>query len=145
MRSAKEMIRALELMPHPEGGFYRETFRDQAGGERGHSSAIYYLLEGGEPAAWHRLRDAVEIWHYYAGAPLALSLVQDGAVVQPFRLGADIAGGDEPQIVVPRSCWQRAESLGAWTLCGCTVAPGFVFSQFEMAPPDWRPPVAPPL
>jgi predicted cupin superfamily sugar epimerase len=131
-----DMIRALELKPHPEGGHYRETFRDQRQIEgRAASTAILFLLARGERSHWHRI-DAVEIWHYYAGAPLKLSLV-DGAKEEIFRLGADIHGGEVPQVTARAR--QAAESLGAWTLVGCTVAPGFSFEGFELAPAGWSP------
>ena len=137
--SAEDVVRRLDLKPHPEGGWFRETFRDAlpAGG-RAHSTAIYYLLAAGQTSAWHRV-DATEVWHHYAGAPLRLSFSADGRHSEEKRLGPDIAAGEEPQIVVPRSCWQSARSLGAWTLCGCTVAPGFSFAGFEMAPPGFPP------
>lgn len=137
--SAAEVIRLLGLEPHPEGGHYRETFRDPAGPDgRGHSTAIYYLLDAGEVSEWHRV-DAAEVWHYYAGAPLVLTVSPNGHDAQASHLGPDLAAGQRPQIVVPAGAWQSATSLGAWTLVGCTVAPGFAFSGFEMAPPDWRP------
>ena len=134
-----EIIALLDLEPHPEGGYYRQTFRDAEGGERGHSTAIYYLLAAGEVSAWHRVRDAAEVWHHYAGGPLALTLSPNGHDAEAHRLGKNLMTGERPQIVVPAGWWQTAESLGAWTLVGCTVAPGFSFDQFEMAPPDWRP------
>jgi uncharacterized protein len=137
--SAAEVIRLLELKPHPEGGHYRETFRDPAGPEgRGFSTAIYYLLDVGETSEWHRV-DAAEIWHHYAGAPLVITLSPNGHDASAHHLGTDLAAGQRPQIVVPAGHWQSATSLGAWTLVGCTVAPGFSFSGFEMAPPNWRP------
>lgn len=137
--SAAEVIRLLELKPHPEGGHYRETFRDPAGPEgRGFSTAIYYLLDVGETSEWHRV-DAAEIWHHYAGAPLVITLSPNGHDAVAHHLGKDLAAGQRPQIVVPAGHWQSATSLGAWTLVGCTVAPGFAFSGFEMAPPGWRP------
>jgi predicted cupin superfamily sugar epimerase len=131
--AARGIIEALGLKPHPEGGWYAETFRDPSGGPRGHSTAIYFLLEGGEPSAWHRVRDAVEIWHHYDGAPLRLEISPDRAGIEALSVGKDIASGQRPQAVVPAGWWQRARSLGAWTLVGCTVAPGFDFSVFEMA------------
>jgi predicted cupin superfamily sugar epimerase len=136
--TAADMIRALKLKPHPEGGHYRETFRDsrQLDG-RPASTAILFLLAHGERSHWHRI-DAVEIWHYYGGAPLKLELV-DGAKEEIFRLGADIHGGEVPQVTVPAPGWQAAESLGGWTLTGCTVAPGFSFDGFELAPSGWKP------
>jgi uncharacterized protein len=134
-----EIVTRMGLAPHPEGGFYRETFRDSAEHEgRAHSTAIYYLLGRGDRSAWHRV-DAVEIWHHYAGAPLAMRLSEDGKTVEAVRLGKDMRGGERHQVVVPRHWWQTAESMGDWTLAGCTVAPGFVFSGFEMAPPGFDP------
>lgn len=136
---AAEVIRLLELKPHPEGGHYRETFRDAAGPEgRGFSTAIYYLLDVGETSEWHRV-DAAEIWHHYAGAPLVITLSPNGHDASAHHLGKDLSAGQRPQIIVPAGHWQSATSLGAWTLVGCTVAPGFAFSGFEMAPPGWRP------
>jgi len=139
--TADEIIARLSLRPHPEGGHYRESFRapdiDGSGG-RGASTAIFFLLKSGERSHWHRV-DADEIWHYYAGAPLQLSMSDDGRAVRHLRLGADLVIGEMPQIVVPRQFWQAAQSLGAWTLVGCTVAPAFEFTGFELAPPGWRP------
>lgn len=137
--TAAEAIALLGLAPHPEGGWYRETFRDETGPDgRSRSTAIYYLLERGQRSHWHRV-DAVEIWHWHAGAALALSICVDKGVVQAVRLGGDLAGGEQPQAVVPQGWWQSAESLGDWSLVGCTVAPGFQFTGFEMAPPGWSP------
>ncbi|WP_309394896.1 cupin domain-containing protein [Chelatococcus sambhunathii] len=138
--TAEEVIRLLDLAPHPEGGHFRETFRDPAtdAAGRARSTAIFFLLAAGETSAWHRV-DAVEIWHFYAGAPLALSLSPNGHDVEAHRLGLEFRTGQTPQVIVPTNWWQAAESLGAWTLVGCTVAPGFDFKGFEMAPPDWRP------
>ncbi|MBS7545430.1 cupin domain-containing protein [Ancylobacter oerskovii] len=139
--SAAEIIARLGLEPHPEGGHFRETFRDPHRLEDGRSAstAIYFLLAAGEESHWHRV-DAVEIWHWHAGAPLELSLAAgDAAPVQSLRLGPDLAAGEEPQRVVPRGAWQAARSLGDWTLVGCTVAPGFEFAGFELAPPGWQP------
>ncbi len=143
--SAAEIIRLLELIPHPEGGFYRETFRDsvRAASGRAASTAIYFLLEAGRISHWHKV-DAAEIWHFYAGAPLALSVSEAGEGSSRHVLGADLFNGQRPQFVVPAHWWQSAESLGAenlgaWSLVGCGVAPGFEFAHFEIAPPDWRP------
>lgn len=137
--AAPDIIRLLDLRPHPEGGHFRENFRDsQPAGGRSHSTAIYYLLAAGERAAWHRV-DATEVWHHYGGAPLRLFLSGDGETADHLRLGGDLGAGERPQIVIPPYCWQAAESLGEWTLVGCTVAPGFEFSTFEMAPPDFAP------
>jgi hypothetical protein len=136
--SAADMIRALDLSLHPEGGHYRETFRDSRHLDgRPASTAILFLLARGERSHWHRI-DAVEIWHYYAGAPLKLEVV-DGTKEEILRLGAEIHGGEVPQVTAPARAWQAAESLGDWTLTGCTVAPGFSFDQFELAPTDWKP------
>lgn len=140
--SARAIIETLNMQRHPEGGWYVQTFRDEAGGPRGHSTAIYYLLERGERSHWHRVRDAAEVWHFYAGAPLALSIAEDSRPAARITLGPDILSGERPQAIVPADWWQSAASLGAWTLVGCTVAPGFDFAAFEMAPPDWQPPAA---
>ena len=134
-----EIIARLELKPHPEGGHYRETFRDTRTGAdgRSRSTAIYFLLARGERSHWHRI-DAVEIWHYYAGSALTLKIADDDGQWS-FRLGPDVAAGEQPQAIVPPDTWQSAESTGAWTLVGCTVAPGFEFATFELAPKDWEP------
>ncbi len=121
--TATDIIRLLDLKPHPEGGHFRETFRDSTLIDgRAASTAIFFLLARGERSHWHRV-DAVEVWHYYAGAPLALSVHDEGAT-RTIRVGADIAAGETPQASVPVGAWQAAESLGDWTLCGCTAAPG---------------------
>lgn len=137
--SAAEVIARFGLQPHPEGGHYRETFRDprcDAGG-RSYSTAIHFLLRAGERSHWHRI-DAVEVWHYYAGAALTLQIADDdGARV--VMLGADLGAGQQPQAIVPPQAWQTASSTGDWTLVGCTVAPGFDFAGFELAPPGWEP------
>lgn len=119
------------MTDHPEGGCYRETWRDvREDGTRGSGSAIYYLLRAGERSRPHRI-DAAEIWHHYAGD--ALELVIDE---RPHRLGKDLAAGERPQLIVPPGAWQSARSLGDWTLVGCTVSPAFLFEHFEMAPED---------
>jgi predicted cupin superfamily sugar epimerase len=137
--SADTIIRLLGLQPHPEGGYFRETFRDTATDSTGRaaSTAIYFLLREGEVSRWHRV-DAAEAWHWYAGAPLALTMV-DAAGRQKVKLGPDLVAGERPQAVVPAGAWQQAASLAAWTLVGCTVAPGFQFSGFELAPPGLEP------
>ena len=136
--TAEDIIAALGLKPHPEGGHYAETFKDpDLVNGRPASSAIYYLLKQGEISHWHRI-DAVEVWHYYAGAPLKLEIV-DGSKEEIVRLGPDVHADEAPQSTVPARAWQAARSTGAWTLVGCTVAPGFQFSGFEMAPPGWEP------
>jgi predicted cupin superfamily sugar epimerase len=133
------VIRLLELEPHPEGGHFREIFRDarQVEGARAASTAIYFLLARGERSHWHRI-DAVEVWHWYAGAALKLEIAADGDR-DTIRLGGDLAAGERPQAIVPAHAWQAAHSLGDWTLAGCTVAPGFEFARFELAPNDWTP------
>ncbi|HKS17665.1 MAG TPA: cupin domain-containing protein [Bradyrhizobium sp.] len=137
--TAADIIARLELRPHPEGGHFRETFRDVNAdpGERARSTAIYYLLGRGERSHWHRI-DAVEVWHYYAGDALNLQIADDCGP-RRVRLGPDIAADERPQAIVPAHAWQSAESSGDWTLVGCTVAPGFEFAKFEMAPKDWAP------
>jgi predicted cupin superfamily sugar epimerase len=137
--SAEEIIRLLGLAPHPEGGHYRETFRDSATDAAGRaaSTAIYFLLRAGEVSRWHKV-DAAEAWHWYAGAALALTIVEV-AGRSDIRLGPDLAAGERPQAVVPAGAWQQAKSLGAFTLVGCTVAPGFQFAGFELAPPGFEP------
>src|SRR5262245_15677225 len=136
---AEEVVRLLDLKPHPEGGYFRETFRDPLIIDgRAASTAIYYLLAAGEHSRWHRI-DAAEVWHYHAGAPLALSIAAPGSDVLRLTLGPDLKTGAHPQAVVPAGAWQSAQSLGDWTLAGCTVAPGFEFQKFEAAPEDWTP------
>jgi predicted cupin superfamily sugar epimerase len=138
MQTAESIIAALSLAPHPEGGFFRETFRDtRLVNGRAASTAIYYLLVRGRPSRWHRV-DASEVWHWYGGASLDLSVKIDGKIERQ-RLGPRILQGERPQFVVPAGQWQSAETLGEWTLAGCTVAPGFEFSGFELAPPDSSP------
>jgi predicted cupin superfamily sugar epimerase len=138
--SAAEVIRLLELKPHPEGGHYRETFRDSRtiDGKRAASTAIYFLLARGERSHWHKV-DAVETWHWHAGAPLLLR-INAGTGTETLRLGPDLARGERPQGIVPTGAWQAAETTGDWTLVGCTVAPAFEFSGFELAPQGWNPP-----
>jgi predicted cupin superfamily sugar epimerase len=139
--TADEIIATLSLSRHPEGGWYRETFRDDAGGGRGHSTAIYFLLRAGETSHWHRVTDAAEVWLHHAGAPLTLRL-SEGQGIEEHRLGSDLSAGERPQVVVPANRWQSARSLGDWTLVTCTVAPGFCFDSFELAPRDWSPSAA---
>ena len=144
MLAAADVIRLLDLKPHPEGGHFRETFRDarRIAGGRAASTDIYFLLARGERSHWHRL-DAEELWHWHAGAPLTLNVAAGNiAPVLNLRLGADLAAGERPQAIVPAHAWQAAASLGDWTLIGATVAPGFLFAHFELAPPGWAPPGA---
>ena len=139
---AEDVVAALGLAPHPEGGFYRETWRhDAASGARGAGTDIYYLLAAGQASRWHRV-DAAEIWHFYAGAPLELRVSTDGHRVERHRLGPDLARGERPQYVVPPAAWQSARSDGGapgWTLAGCTVSPAFRFEGFTLAPEGWEP------
>jgi predicted cupin superfamily sugar epimerase len=130
---------ALDLMPHPEGGHYRELWRDrpEAGG-RGAASAILFLLAAGERSHWHRV-DASEIWTWQAGAPLALGLCYPGGERRTIKLGPYVGNGEVFQGVVPPHAWQQAASAGAWTLVSCIVAPAFQFEGFELAPPGWFP------
>jgi uncharacterized protein len=132
--TAREIIAALGMEPHPEGGWYVETFKDVAGPDgRARSTAIYFLLEAGQVSHWHRV-DAVEVWHWHAGSPLELRVADEMMV-----LGPDILAGQRPQGIVPEGAWQTARSLGDWTLVGCTVAPGFRFEGFELAAEGWVP------
>jgi uncharacterized protein len=138
--TAADIVARLELKPHPEGGHYRETFRDARTDANGRSlsTSIYFLLARGERSHWHRI-DAVETWHYYAGGALILQIA-DGDDRRSVRLGADLAAGERPQAIVPAQAWQAAETTGDWTLVGCTVAPGFDFASFELAAKGWMPP-----
>lgn len=136
MSEADRLIDMLELKPHPEGGYFRETFRDGGhppGEGRAHSTAIYFLLKGAEVSRWHRV-DAAEVWHFYRGAPLEITIGKDRYV-----LGNDIDKAQVPQLVVPPGQWQMARSQGDYSLVGCTVAPGFEFEHFEMAPEGFQP------
>lgn len=139
MIDAKSVARSLGLERHPEGGWFRETWRGPQGpGGRPVGTSIVYLLAEGEVSAWHRI-DADEVWHYHAGDPLVLSVSPDGAAVWRATLGARVEGSEVPQAVVPAGAWQSARSTGRWTLVGCTVAPGFSYEGFELAPPGWVP------
>ena len=140
MSEAEDLIQQLGMRPHPEGGHYREVFRDNQPGGRGraHATGIYFILRAGELSRWHRI-DATEVWHFYRGSPLALSIAPPRGPAVKHILGIDIAKGERPQIVVPPNTWQSAQSLGAYTLVGCTVAPGFDFAKFELAPDGWEP------
>lgn len=136
-----QLIEELGMQPHPEGGHFCETFRDDPSDEQGRASstAIYYLLKAGERSHWHRV-DATEIWHWYAGDPLRLSIAaKDEDMPDHITLGPNIPAGERPQGIVKKDEWQAAEPLGEWTLVGCTVAPGFDFAGFELAPQNWQP------
>lgn len=132
--TADAIIRKLELMPHPEGGWYRQTWVGPEVGGRASGTAILFLLQAGERSHWHRV-DADEIWLWHEGAPLVLSMGVERA--EELRLGPDVLGGEVVQAVVPAGWWQAARSTGAWTLVSCTVSPGFRFEGFELAPPGW--------
>jgi len=137
--TARAVIDRLDLAAHPEGGHFREVYRHRPdGGGRGWMTTIYYLLAAGEASHWHRI-DADEVWHFYAGAPLALSICGPDKETQASVLGTDLQGDERPVSVVPAGYWQSARSLGKWSLVGCTVAPAFEFDGFELAPPDWAP------
>ncbi len=130
--TADEIVETLRLTPHPEGGAFRETWRDPA------STAIYYLLREGERSHWHRVKGAAEVWHFYGGAPLRLYVADaSGAWVE--MLGTNLATGERPQHVVPANAWQSAITTGEWTLVGCTVSPPFDYDRFEVAPAGWSP------
>ena len=132
---AGSIIRKLDLRPHPEGGWYRETWRGPEISGRASGTAILFLLQAGERSHWHRV-DADEIWLWHAGAPLVLSMGIERA--EEVRLGPDVLGGEVVQAVVPAGWWQAARSTGDWTLVSCTVSPGFRFEGFELAAPEWE-------
>ena len=137
--SAHAVCEALELSPHPEGGYYRELWRDQPpSGERGSSTSILFLLAEGQRSRWHRI-NAIEIWLWQAGAPLLLGIASADESPRHLRLGPDMASGEQLQGTVAAHVWQAARSLGAWSLVSCVVAPAFEFSGFEMAPHGWSP------
>ncbi|MEO9826731.1 MAG: cupin domain-containing protein [Paracoccaceae bacterium] len=133
MQDADTLIKTLCLKPHPEGGWYRQTW-EADDGPRASGTAIYFLLKEGESSHWHRV-DAVEIWHFYAGAPLILRLAESKAgPTVSHTLGPDLGNDMSPQVIVPKDHWQAAHTTGAWSLVGCTVSPGFQFDWFELAP-----------
>ncbi len=134
--TAEQIVALLGLEPHPEGGWYRQTFRDEATlpDGRAASTAIYFLLAAGQESRWHRVHGSGEVWLFHAGAPLLLSIGK-----ATLTLGADLVAGQRPQGVIPPGEWQKARSLGDWTLVSCTVAPGFDFANFEMAEEGWEP------
>lgn len=138
--TADDVIRILDLSPHPEGGHYREVFRDQTVGADGRaaSTAIYFLLAAGEVSRWHRV-DASETWLWHSGDPLELSIADTSGKVDRHVIGTDLEVGQRPMAVVPPHAWQRAQSLGDWTLVSCVVAPGFTFDGFELAPEGFDP------
>ena len=137
---AERLIRQLDLSPHPEGGWYRETLRlNSATGGRDLATAILFLLEQGQSSHWHRV-DATEIWFWHAGAPLALGMAETGAEQARWQtLGPDPLAGEAVQAIVPAGRWQAARAVQGWALVSCVVAPGFSFEGFELAPPHWEP------
>lgn len=139
-QDAGAMIEALALSPHPEGGWYRETWRADPGGDgRARGTAILFLLEAHQRSHWHRV-DGDEYWFWHGGSPLTLSIAVEGAAIRHERLGMNIAAGERPQALVPAHAWQAASPVEGWTLVGCTVVPGFEFAGFDLAPPGWSPP-----
>lgn len=140
MSEAQAIIDRLGLLPHPEGGWYRETWRAEAGeGERASATAIYFLLENGQRSHWHRV-DAAELWLWHAGSPLVVSTAaEDAGPVADIRLGPDIIAGEAPQHLIPPGHWQATEASHGWALVSCIVSPAFEFAGFELAEPDWSP------
>jgi len=139
-KTARAIIDKLGLAPHPEGGWYRQTWRtDAPEGERPAATLIYFVLEAHQRSHWHRV-DAAELWMWHAGAPVALLIAPDeNGPVTRHELGSDVLGGQEPHCLVPTGFWQAAEPLGGWALVSCVVSPGFDFAGFELAPPGWAP------
>lgn len=135
-QTARQIIETLGLQPHPEGGWYAETWRAPTQ-PRAAGTAIYFLLEADQISQWHRI-DSAEIWHWYAGAPMELH-IHDLGVSEVQVLGSDLAAGQRPQLIVPQRAWQKSVPLGGWVLVGCTVSPGFRFDRFELAPEGWSP------
>jgi predicted cupin superfamily sugar epimerase len=140
LSEAKALIAALGLAPHPEGGWYRETWRaDAAEGERAAATAILFLLEEGQRSHWHKV-DGTELWLFHAGSPLnLLNAAGDAGPIESIRLGADVAAGEQPQVRIAPGAWQAAEADRGWALVSCIVSPGFEFAGFTLAPPDWAP------
>lgn len=140
MDEAREIIARLGLAPHPEGGWYRETWREGAApGERAAGTAIHYLLEQGQSSHWHRV-DAAELWLWHAGSRLDLKLADENSTGHTLiALGGDVLAGDSAQALIPANRWQAAVATHGWALVSCIVVPGFEFAGFEMAAPDWQP------
>ncbi len=139
MMDADAIIHSLGLAPHPEGGFYREVYREAGSdGGRGDVTTIYFLLKANEISRWHRI-DATEIWHYYGGASLTLRIAERQGARQTLLVGMNLSAGERPVAIVPKDAWQSAKSNGEWTLLGCSVAPAFEFAGFEMAADGWTP------
>ncbi|MDO7837377.1 cupin domain-containing protein [Sphingobium sp. HBC34] len=136
----RALIAALDLAPHPEGGWYRETWRGAIGADgRASGTAILFLLEAGQRSHWHRV-DAEEHWFWHAGAPLILSVAAQGQAATDLLLGPQVLNGQIPQGRVPAHHWQASTPQGGWALVSCTVTPGFDFAGFTLAPPLWSPP-----
>ena len=140
MSRARDLIETLALSPHPEGGWYRETWRAEAPpGERAAATAILFLLDEGERSLWHKV-DATELWLFHAGSPLRIdTAVGDSGPTRMARLGPEVAGGEQPQVRIAPGEWQAARADGGWTLVSCIVSPGFEFDGFTLAPPGWAP------
>lgn len=140
MTDARALIDALGLKPHPEGGWYRETWRSEArAGERGAATAILFLLEQGQSSHWHKV-DATELWLFHSGSPLLLrTSASDAGPVRTTRLGPDVLAGEQVQWRVEPGRWQAAEADHGWTLVSCIVSPAFEFAGFTLAPPGWAP------
>ena len=138
MNAPRTIIKTLGLSPHPEGGWYRETWRAASEGERSAATAIHFLLEHGQRSHWHRV-DAAELWLWHAGSPLELLVEQDDGTVATIRLGGDVTQGYAPQSLVPANRWQSTEARSGWALVSCVVVPGFEFAGFELAAPGWAP------
>ena len=134
--NARQIIELLELQPHPEGGWYRQTWAADTH-PRAAGTCIYFLLEADQISHWHRV-DSAEIWHWYAGAPMELHVHHRGETVVSI-LGDDLGSGARPQLIVPSNAWQKSVPIGGWVLVGCTVSPGFEFERFELAPEGWEP------
>ncbi|WP_412985534.1 cupin domain-containing protein [Pontimicrobium sp. IMCC45349] len=145
MDSLKALIETLELQPHPEGGYYKETYRSKDiivkyalpkifNGNRNHSTGIYYLLESKDFSAFHRINQD-EMWHFYKGSTLILTMISDKGELSTIKIGNDITNGETPQAVVPKGYWfaAKVEKPESYALLGCTVAPGFDFQDFELA------------
>lgn len=141
MNVPRTIIETLELSPHPEGGWYRETWRARSDGGRSAGTAIYFLLEDGQRSHWHRV-DAAELWLWHAGSPLAVLVEEDNGEITTVALGGDVTRGYAPQCLVPANRWQSTEARSGWALVSCVVVPGFEFAGFELAAPDWTPPGA---
>jgi predicted cupin superfamily sugar epimerase len=143
MDDAQRVIAELQLAPHPEGGWYRETWRagSPAPGERDAATAILFLLEQGQKSHWHRI-DAAELWLFHAGGPLLLRAAAIDGQRRDIRLGSNILAGEQPQHLIAPGEWQAAEASEGWSLVACVVVPGFSFEGFELAAPGWAPDAA---